>query len=207
MKRITIGRGNDCDVVIMDDTDNVSRHHLVVSYDFFGKMKVSDTSSNGTFINGTRMLKGASIPVTREDKIRLGKSTNLDWDLVPDPTKTTRIATYSSVLCLIFLGLCFAGWYFYTEYALQPKESGLELQNTEIFTDDTWTKDSTSRVAPVATTIELDNAKKSIPSQSARKKTTTKKVSKQDRKSYEERAKVSVESNEGDSIMTEVEIL
>ena len=60
MKRIIIGRGNDCDIVIPDDTDDVSRHHLVLSFNFLGKMTVSDTSSNGTYINNIRMLKGAS---------------------------------------------------------------------------------------------------------------------------------------------------
>ena len=58
MKRITVGRGNDCDIVIDDNTDKVSRHHLVISVDFMGRMTVSDTSSNGTFLNGNTMLKG-----------------------------------------------------------------------------------------------------------------------------------------------------
>ena len=84
-KRIIIGRGTDSDITIPDETDNVSRHHLVISFNIFGKMKISDTSSNGTFINDNRMLKGSSVPVTRNDKIRLGAQWELDWNLVIDP--------------------------------------------------------------------------------------------------------------------------
>lgn len=62
MKKITVGRGNDCDIVIPDERDNVSRHHMVISFNLLGKMTISDTSSNGTFINERRMLKGTSIP-------------------------------------------------------------------------------------------------------------------------------------------------
>ena len=32
-KRIIIGRGTDCDITIPDETDNVSRHHLVISFE------------------------------------------------------------------------------------------------------------------------------------------------------------------------------
>ena len=31
MKRITIGRSTDCDIVINDQTDNVSRRHAVIT--------------------------------------------------------------------------------------------------------------------------------------------------------------------------------
>ena len=85
MKRIIIGRGIDCDIVIPDEKDNVSRHHLVISFGLLGKMTISDTSSNGTFVNDRKLLKGASVPVTREDKVRLGSQWTLDWSLVKDP--------------------------------------------------------------------------------------------------------------------------
>lgn len=54
MKKIIVGRGLDCDIVIPDERDNVSRHHLVISFNLLGKMTISDTSSNGTFINEKR---------------------------------------------------------------------------------------------------------------------------------------------------------
>ena len=90
MKRIIIGRGIDCDIVIPDEKDNVSRHHLVISFGLLGKMTISDTSSNGTFVNDRKLLKGASVPVTREDKVRLGSQWTLDWSLVKDPYVATR---------------------------------------------------------------------------------------------------------------------
>ena len=57
MKRIVIGRGIDCDIVIPDEKDNVSRHHLVISFGLFGKMTISDTSSNGTFVNDRKLYE------------------------------------------------------------------------------------------------------------------------------------------------------
>lgn len=42
MKRIIIGRGIDCDIVIPDEKDNVSRHHLVISFGLLGKMTISE---------------------------------------------------------------------------------------------------------------------------------------------------------------------
>ena len=115
-KRTIIGRGTDCDITIPDETDNVSRHHLVISFNIFGKMKISDTSSNGTFINDNRMLKGSSVPVTRNDKIRLGAQWELDWNLVIDPFCKIRKAI---IACLVAVVLALVGWGIYC--AVSPK--------------------------------------------------------------------------------------
>lgn len=108
MKRITIGRSTDCDIVINDQTDNVSRRHAVITFDLFGRMTISDTSSNGTFINDQRMLKGASVPVTREDKVRLGKAWILDWNTISDPTKGIRRFLFTAIAAILIAvaGIC-----------------------------------------------------------------------------------------------------
>lgn len=177
MKRITVGRGNDCDIVIIDETDNVSRHHLVITFNFFGKMKVSDTSSNGTFINGTRMLKGVSIPVTTKDKIRLGRNIELDWEIVKDPYQTNRIATITFLTVLIVALLGIWGYMWYKETHKATSDVGIEIIKTVQEDDDSWNKDSTAKVAPTITSIDVKDKKKSTTEKSNRKKKNEKKVS------------------------------
>lgn len=176
MKRITVGRGNDCDIVIIDETDNVSRHHIVITFNFFGKMKVSDTSSNGTSINGTRMLKGTSIPVTREDNIRLGRNIELDWNFVKDPYKPIRIATISifSALVLIVFGTWLFMWF---KEQHKPTESvRIEMIRAGMEVDDNWNKDSTAKVAPTITSIDVNDKKKASSKDTNRKKKEVKKI-------------------------------
>lgn len=170
MKRITVGRGNDCDVVIIDESDNVSRHHLVITFNFLGKMKVSDTSSNGTFINGTRMLKGASIPVTTADKIRLGSNMDLDWNLIKDPYRKIRTLTISILSLLIIAGVGAYFYILYKENTAPVNNSGIEIIRSGVEMDDNWNKDSTAKVAPTITSIDVKDKKKIPPKNSNRKK-------------------------------------
>lgn len=171
MKRITVGRGNDCDVVILDETDNVSRHHMVITFNFFGKIKVSDTSSNGTFINGVRMLKGTSIPVTTDDRIRLGRSIELDWNLVRDPYKLVRIIVPSVLIALVIVCMGIAGWSWYKEKTKHPDMPVKEVISADIEVDDNWNQDSTAKVAPTVISIDVNNKnEKKVSSQKVNRK-------------------------------------
>lgn len=172
MKRIVIGRGVDCDIVIPDEKDNVSRHHLVISFGLFGKMTISDTSSNGTFVNDRKLLKGTSVPVTREDKVRLGCQWTLDWSLIKDPYVATRRILLGVVIFCLFALIGGSAWYYYK--SSQPKADGdvvIPVSN-EKEQDDVWTKDSTNKIAPKDDVIKMDGQKKT-PS----KKKNTKKSS------------------------------
>ena len=172
MKRIIIGRGIDCDIVIPDEKDNVSRHHLVISFGLLGKMTISDTSSNGTFVNDRKLLKGASVPVTREDKVRLGSQWTLDWSLVKDPyVATRRILLGVAIFCVLVL-IGGGAWYYYKSN--QPKtDDNVEIPvSKEKEQDDVWTKDSTNKIAPKDDTVKMDGLKKASP-----KKKNTKKAS------------------------------
>ena len=172
MKRIIIGRGIDCDIVIPDEKDNVSRHHLVISFGLLGKMTISDTSSNGTFVNDRKLLKGTSVPVTREDKVRLGSQWTLDWSLVKDPyIATRRILLGIAVFCVLAL-IGGGAWYYYK--SSQPKaDDNVEIPvSKEKEQDDVWTKDSTNKIAPKDDTVKMDGLKKASP-----KKKNTKKAS------------------------------
>lgn len=163
MKRIIIGRGVDCDVVIPDETDNVSRHHAVITFSFLGKMRISDTSSNGTFINGNRMLKGTSMPVTRKDEIRFGEGWILDWDMIKLPNVTVRKAIPYVAVVLLLAVIGVGGWYFYNRSQKEEPPELLIQESINSTQQDNWNADSTQKVAPTEVSIDLENKAKVHP--------------------------------------------
>ena len=87
MKRITIGRASDNDIVY--DVQSISNHHadVVVSN---GRVTITDHSTNGTWING-RKLHNDSCEIREGDKILFPGNVSLDWRLlVKDSQKTQR---------------------------------------------------------------------------------------------------------------------
>ena len=178
MKRIVIGRANDCDIVIPDEHDNVSRHHAVISFDFLGRMTLSDTSSNGTLINGTRMLKGASVPVTRNDKIQLGGAWMFDWNLVEDPYRKVRYITYVVIALLVLLSIGIVSWSIYNSRHNDTSNSITVPKAPDATNEGDWNSDSTKSVAPTETSISTPQIQKKSEKKSNRsKKTSNKRVS------------------------------
>lgn len=178
MKRIVIGRANDSDIVIPDEHDNVSRHHAVISFDFFGRMTLSDTSSNGTLINGTRMLKGASVPVTRNDKIQLGGAWMFDWNLVEDPYRKVRNFTYVVIALLVLLSIGIVSWSIYNSRHNDTSKSITVPKAPDATNEGDWNSDSTKSVAPTETSILTPQMQKKSEKKADRsKKTSNKRVS------------------------------
>jgi len=153
MKRIVIGRATDSDIVIPDEHDNVSRHHAVISFDFLGRMTLSDTSSNGTLINGTRMLKGASVPVTRNDKIQLGGAWIFDWNLVEDPYRKTRQICYLVAVLIFLFVIGLTAWSVYNSQKEAKTDTIAIPKAPENTSEEEWNKDSTKNVAPIEMSI------------------------------------------------------
>lgn len=177
MKRILVGRGNDCDIVIPDEKDNVSRHHMVITFSLFGKMTISDTSSNGTFINGKRMLKGTSIPVTVNDRIRLGDNWDFDWKQVEDPYKSPRrnIIFIISLFVIAMAGIII--WHTFSN--TEPTDSTAPIavpKNSAQQNDGSWNKDSTKKVAPTEMSIPVNHKETSKENTTANKKPAGKKA-------------------------------
>jgi len=178
MKRIVIGRANDSDIVIPDEHDNVSRHHAVISFDFLGRMTLSDTSSNGTLINGTRMLKGASVPVTRNDKIQLGGAWKFDWNLVEDPYRKVRNITYVVIALLVLLSIGIVSWSIYNSRHNDTSKSITVPKAPDATNEGDWNSDSTKSVAPTETSILTPQMQKKSEKKADRsKKTSNKRVS------------------------------
>lgn len=91
MKKITIGRGRECDVRLSDSTDKVSRRHAVITFTPLGKMTIYDTSTNGTFVNGIKIEKPNGVSVKRGDQVNFAYIADLDWSKVKDPYKSLKV--------------------------------------------------------------------------------------------------------------------
>jgi len=98
MKTYKIGRNPDNDIVIQDDTLIVSRYHATLNVNSTGSITIIDNSTNGTFINGTKVQKGVETYLRKGDEVRFGKSCRLDWSKIDVPTSNsfTRIENVQS---------------------------------------------------------------------------------------------------------------
>ena len=124
MKEYLIGRGLDADIVIPDETDQVSRHHCYLRISFFGRMQLCDDSTNGTFINGETMEKGEWRNVSRKDKVSLAKVWELDWDEVPHPYRKPHILLAALLIAALIFG-CFMAF-------SSPKTAVLPVDSTSV---------------------------------------------------------------------------
>jgi len=149
MKKVVIGRGRECNVVLADTTDVVSRRQAVIAFTFWGKMTLYDTSSNGTFVNGQRLAKQEGKVVTRRDKINFGHVWDLDWATIKDPYRNTKLALAGLLVALLLV----AGALF----LFLPDGNGGEPENKGVVTDslrtDTLRQDTPS-AEPQAETAE-----------------------------------------------------
>ena len=136
MKRLIIGRNNACDIIIPDTTDLVSRKQAALAFSFWGKMKLTDTSNNGTFVNDKRIESGKPVHVTRKDKVSFAKVAELDWNEVKDPYRNARkLCVLGAALLALVIGG--AVW-----WALSDHEGEKKVDST------------TSTEAPVSIEIE-----------------------------------------------------
>src|SRR5580693_5379511 len=74
--------------------DNVSRRHATVTVDDSGHATIRDEhSTNGTFVNGDRVLPGATVRLADGDSVRLGADVSAEVLLPrqePDPASLSR---------------------------------------------------------------------------------------------------------------------
>lgn len=158
MKKIFIGRGSDNQVRIKDDSDKVSRRQAVIEVSFLGKMRIHDTSTNGTFVNGKPVEKPNGTPVKRGDKVDFAHVTNLDWNLVRDPYKGLKIAV--CVFVVVLIGLA-ALYFIYADTLFGRAEKDLDLDELiEDTIDNDEDEDTIPQIAPTAPAAKKDNSKK-----------------------------------------------
>ena len=104
MKQIlTIGRGLHCDIVLHDATDVVSREHATLELDKSGKYYLVDTSRNGTYVNGMRIIPNQRVMVSRGDVISFAHVQTLDWNRVPRPSAVKSYLLYVAIAVGVLL--------------------------------------------------------------------------------------------------------
>lgn len=99
IKQYTIGRGDDCQIRIQDNSQRVSRKHATLKVADRGKMFITDHSSNGTFVNGVKITPNVDFPVKRGDNISFAHAVDFDWKQVPRSSE--KILFYILGLLLI----------------------------------------------------------------------------------------------------------
>lgn len=136
MKKITIGRGRECDIRLSDSTDKVSRRQAVITISPFGKMIIYDTSANGTYVNGEKLEKPNGRIIKRGDNVNFAHMIDLDWNSVKNP--------YPKVFLSILFGITFIvavvfGFLFWREGKMSVHEDTQDPVKTEL-------KDSVAQV-------------------------------------------------------------
>ena len=102
-KVYTVGRADDCDIIIDDPSNITSGKHAVFRIDKNGNYTITDCSTNGTYVNGIKIEPNVEVPIRRTDKISFAHMVYFNWDLIPNYKKKTLILVLSLVTGIIVL--------------------------------------------------------------------------------------------------------
>lgn len=179
MKTYSIGRDINCDIVINDSTDVISRRHALLNVTSSGKMTIIDQSSNGTYVNGIRISPNVPVPVTRKDIISLAHVTKLDWNLIPKSNVYMRYVLFALAGIIVIAGILFGVNAFIDSkadgnnveevntvdsVALKKKQIALKDSLEKVAKRDSITRDSIKRVKARQDSIEkAKKARKAKP--------------------------------------------
>lgn len=189
MKAYSIGRESNCDIVVYDSTDVVSRRHAVLNVHPNGKMFIVDQSRNGTYVNGIRVTPNVPVPVTRKDIVSFAHVVKLDWSQVPASNLWMQIAAW--VVGIILLTSIGVGAYYMIERKEEPKPNNTSVQDSiaearrdSIAKADSLTKIKTDSIAKVKADSIANEAKKKAD---AKKKAEEKKKKAEEDKKKEKK--------------------
>lgn len=105
IQQYLIGRGDDCQIRLYDNTQKVSRNHATLKILDNGKMFIVDHSSNGTFVNGVKITPNVDYPIKRGDNISFAHVSELNWNEIH--RKKSRLIYYLGgslfVICVCLL--------------------------------------------------------------------------------------------------------
>jgi pSer/pThr/pTyr-binding forkhead associated (FHA) protein len=90
---ILIGRGAECDYLVYDPLNRVSRKHALLIKEV-NQLFIQDLgSSNGTYLNGRQIKPNIKVPITAEHKLTLSKDFELDFLKIKFPDLTNSHGT------------------------------------------------------------------------------------------------------------------
>ena len=104
-KEILIGRDQKkCHLLLPNnEPSRLSRLHAIVKLDYNGQLWITDCSSNGTFINGIRLIHGKPYLLNVNDNVFFANEHQLDWNKlkpllpVPPPPQSPPQPMYAPV--------------------------------------------------------------------------------------------------------------
>ena len=140
MKTFLIGRDLNCDIVITDTTDVVSRRHAILTILSSGKMTITDQSNNGTYVNGIRIAQNVAVPVSRKDSISFAHVAKLDWTLIPKKRNPVPYIVVFLFILFIILAVLISIWNGHhkhnnNSYIITPGDSILYEEEKPIYDD------------------------------------------------------------------------
>lgn len=154
-KTYTIGRDTQCDIIINDQTDVISRVHAVLRMKGRKKITITDQSRNGTYINGIRMISNVEVPVSRNDVISFAHIRELDWSEVPGASSSWGKYLLVSALAVFILAGIGYGIYRQSVRPADPvsphdenTQTGLPVQKDTVIRTDTVMKRDTVFIQP-----------------------------------------------------------
>jgi pSer/pThr/pTyr-binding forkhead associated (FHA) protein len=100
---ITIGTNPDNTIQVYND--KVSRYHAKIKIDNKGRIFLNDQSSNGTFVNGSRISKNTDFPIKRGDRVSFANVQELDWSKIPKAGLKPIYLIIPIFLALVGLGI------------------------------------------------------------------------------------------------------
>jgi pSer/pThr/pTyr-binding forkhead associated (FHA) protein len=106
MRQFFVGRGDDCQIRLFDNSQRISRNHATLKLFDNGKICIVDHSSNGTFVNGIKISQNVDYPVKRGDSISFAHVTDLNWNEIPKNRNRLLNFTLYSLGVLLLITLC-----------------------------------------------------------------------------------------------------
>jgi hypothetical protein len=107
VRTVKIGRHPNCDYQLNASSDKTSRNHATLYIYKDGTMELEDTSTNGTFVNGTKVV-GRRVWVKRDDLIKFADQDRLDWSRINVASKpNVPMIAGVSLLGILFAFLMF----------------------------------------------------------------------------------------------------
>ena len=150
MKALSIGRDQNCDIVINDSTDVISRRHAVLTISSSGKITIMDQSRNGTYVNGIRISPNVPVPVSKKDIFSSPKKANLEWKAAPATTNQPMRYILIGIITVVVAVCAWLGYTYYTPDSTPTNKGSqptIEVQkdSTDMKKEETAKKDSTDK--------------------------------------------------------------
>lgn len=161
IKQYSIGRGDDCQIKIQDNSQKVSRNHATIKVLDNGKIFITDHSSNGTFVNGVKISPSVDYPVKRGDDVSFAHVANLNWELIPS---VINKLIFFIVGVVIVIGLIITVYFLFSNPKPCPpindqKQDSVRVEKTDsVKQKNTTIIDSTQVAKKEKNKIQKDNS-------------------------------------------------